>query len=50
MITTLAGTDPLLALLMAHLCTKEFSSRNICYNFHPSFPHDPTGGFSFGFF
>ena len=48
-ITTLAGTDPLLALLMGHLCTKEFSSENICYNFHPNFPINPMQ-VSFGFF
>ena len=42
-VTTKAGVDPALALLIAHLCTREFSTANIKENFHPDFPHNPMG-------
>jgi len=48
-ITTKAGVDPALALLIAHLCTKEFSTAQIKSNFHPRFPYDPLSAV-FGFF
>lgn len=43
------GADPVLALLIAHLCTKEFSTSQIKQNFHARFPHNPMGAV-FGFF
>ena len=48
-ITTHAGVDPLLALLMGHLCTREFSSESITNNFCPDFPLDPSTGVNYGF-
>merc|ERR1719491_803215 len=42
-VTTKAGVDPAMALLIAHLCTKEFSTNQIKSNFHPNFPHSPMG-------
>merc|ERR1711972_241233 len=48
-VSTQAGVDPVLALLIAHLCTREFSTSQIKSNFHPNFPHSPMGAV-FGFF
>ena len=42
-ITTFQGIDPTLAILLAHMCVKEFSTAAIKDNFHPNFPYDPFG-------
>jgi hypothetical protein len=34
-VSTAAGNDPTLAVLLAHLCTSEFSTLAIKDNFHP---------------
>jgi len=49
-ITTKAGVDPALALLIAHLCTKEFSTKQIKRNFNPHFPYNPISAMIGSFF
>lgn len=39
-VDTAPQTDPTLAILLAHLCTREFSTSEIKDNFHPMFPRD----------
>ena len=47
-VDTMPGVDPTLALLMAHLMTKEYSTSAIKDAFHPHFPYHPRQGIMFG--
>lgn len=39
-VETKAGWDPLLGLMLAHLCSTEYSPNNVKSDFHPAWPSD----------
>lgn len=40
-VNTMPGVDPTFAVLLAHVCTKEFTTSEIKGGFHPHFPENP---------
>jgi len=49
-VTTPAGVDPTMALMLAHLATHNFAPKGIKEALHPKFPRHPYEGLVFGIF